>query len=73
MAQRAPGVALWAPFIVLGRRENDRRPRVGQRRLCQPVEPIALAGDGDDEPRLLGVGLDLAAQPPDQNVDAAVE
>ena len=59
--------------MVLGRRDCGRKFLVGWRRLRQPIEPIALAGDGDDEPRLLGVGLDLAAQPPDQNVDAAVE
>jgi len=41
--------------------------------LGQPVEPIALAGDGDDETRLFGIGLNLAAQSADQHVDAAVE
>ena len=41
--------------------------------LGQPVEPIALAGDGDDKTWLFGIRLDLAAQSPDDHVDAAVE
>ncbi len=41
--------------------------------LGQPVEPIALAGDGDDKTWLFGIGLDLAAQSADQHVDASVE
>ena len=43
------------------------------KRFGQRVEPIALAGDGDDEACLFGIGLDLAAQSPDDYVDAAVE
>ena len=43
-----------------------RRPR-------QSVEPIALAGHGGDEPRRLGVGLDLAPQATDERVGAPVE
>jgi hypothetical protein len=34
---------------------------------------IAFAGHGHDETRRLRVGLDLAAQPADQHVDAAIE
>ena len=46
--------------------------RAAQRRR-QSVEPIALAGHGGDEPRRLGVGLDLAPQATDERVGAAVE
>ena len=60
----------WAPLIVLGR---DRQLAVGSQRLRQPVESIALPRHGDDETRLLRIGLDLAAQPADLHVDAAVE
>ena len=42
-------------------------------RRRQSVEPITLAGHGGDEPRRLGVGLDLAPQATDQRVDTAVE
>ena len=44
-----------------------------RRRATQPVEAITLAGHGDDQARLLRIGLDLAAQFPYQHVDAAVE
>ena len=36
-------------------------------------EDVALVADGPDEPRMLGIGLDLLAQPHDAQVDAAVE
>ena len=46
---------------------------LGRQRPRQPVEAVALARHGDDQARLLGIGLDLFPEPADQHVDAAVE
>ncbi len=40
---------------------------------AQPIEAIAFSRHGDDETRLLRIGLDLSPQLPDQHVHAAVE
>ncbi len=58
---RFEALSAWASFAISGGRE------------AQPVEPVALAGDGDDESRAFRIGLDFSPQFPDQNVDAAVE
>jgi hypothetical protein len=58
---------------VLESGDGEGRLWLGRQRLRQPVEPVALAGYGDDQTRLLRVRLDLAAQPPDQHVHTAVE
>ena len=54
---------------------RNSRPARRRRLKClgQPVEPIALAGNGDDKTWLFGIDLDLAPQSPDDHVDAAVE
>jgi hypothetical protein len=50
-----------------------RRRSLAREGLSEPVEAVALAGDGDDQSSLLGVWLDLATQFADRHVDAAVE
>jgi hypothetical protein len=61
---------VWA---FLGRGISDGRPLPGRQRLRQPIEAIALTGHGDDQTRLLEIGLDLASELANQHVDAAVE
>jgi hypothetical protein len=53
------------PYRAVGGRASRRQ------RQC--VEPIALAGHGDDEARRFGVRFDLAPQANNERVDAAVK